>query len=102
MQIQSAIRDGQAVMSLAGTFDFNAHRDFRQAYEELLEAQGVRSLELDFARVDYVDSSALGMLLILRDKAEARGKQVILSRPRGTVRQVLEIANFGKLFPLRD
>lgn len=102
MHIQTAVRDGQAVLSLAGAFDFNSHRDFRHACETLLEAQGVRSLELDLAQVDYVDSSALGMLLILRDKAEARGKQVILSRPRGTVRQVLEIANFGKLFPLRD
>lgn len=102
MHIQTAVRDGQAVQSLAGAVEFNSNQDFRHASETLLEAQGVRCLRLDLAQVDYVDSSASGMLLIQRDKATARGKQVILSRPRGTVRQVLEIANFGKLFPLRD
>lgn len=81
---------------------FNAHKDFRRACDTLLNEPAVRALELDLARVQYLDSSALGMLLILRDKAEERGKRVILSGARGTVRQVLEIANFAKLFTLRD
>jgi HptB-dependent secretion and biofilm anti anti-sigma factor len=55
---------------------------------------------VDFGRVDYLDSSALGMLLLLREKAEAAGKKVSLANLSGTVKQVLEIANFGKLFTI--
>jgi anti-anti-sigma regulatory factor len=41
------------------------------------------------------------MLLLLREKAEASGHQVELAGLRGTVKQVLEVANFGKLFTIR-
>ena len=53
----------------------------------------------DLGNVAYLDSSALGMLLMLRDKAKSSGKTVCLANARG-VRQVLDIANFGKLFPI--
>lgn len=102
MQIQTILCDDRARLALSGSFDFNTHKDFRRACDTLLDTPWVRALELDLARVDYVDSSALGMLLILRDRAQELGQQVILSGGRGTVRQVLEIANFGKLFTLHD
>lgn len=102
MQIQTSLRDGVSVVALAGSFDFNVHKDFRQTCDAMLAEPSVNVLELNLARVHYLDSSALGMLLILRDKAEEKGKQIILSGQTGTVRQVLEIANFGKLFELRD
>ena len=51
--------------------------------------------------MDYLDSSALGMLLMLREKAQAANKTVVLSNCRGAARQVLDIANFGKLFSMK-
>ena len=41
-------------------------------------------LEIDLAAVDYLDSSALGMLLMLREKAQAADKTVVaVQLPRG-------------------
>jgi len=40
----------------------------------------------------------LGILLLLRDKANAMGKKVELANLQGTVKDVLEIANFHKIF----
>ncbi|MEW5789256.1 MAG: STAS domain-containing protein [Pseudomonadota bacterium] len=102
MQIASEATGSRAVLSLNGRFDFHSHRDFRGAYEQILDAQGVREIEINFSGVDYLDSSALGMLLLLREKAEGMGKSVQLSGLQGTVKQVLEIANFGKLFAVKD
>jgi anti-anti-sigma factor len=98
MQIASEMAGNKAVLSLNGRFDFHSHRDFRAAYEKALDSAEAREIEINFSAVDYLDSSALGMLLLLREKAEALGKMVVLSGLRGTVKQVLEIANFGKLF----
>lgn len=98
MQIASEFAGGKATLSLQGRFDFHSHRDFRAAYEKALDETGVKEIEINFAAVDYLDSSALGMLLLLREKAEAMGKTISLAGLRGTVKQVLEIANFGKLF----
>ena len=101
MQIASEVADHKATLSLNGRFDFHSHRDFRAAYEKALESTGVREIEINFSAVDYLDSSALGMLLLLREKAEAMGKLVVLAGLRGTVKQVLDIANFGKLFSVK-
>lgn len=98
MQASVSKESGNAEVALVGRFDFNAHREFRAAYEPLIADAEVRSLSINMAGVEYLDSSALGMLLMLRDKAGAANKALTLVDVRGAVRQVLDIANFGKLF----
>lgn len=102
MQILTHIDNEKGRLALAGRFDFNSHRDFRTACDKVLEDAAVKEIEVNFKQVDYLDSSALGMLLLLREKVEAQGKRIVLSGLQGTVRQVLDIANFGKLFTMRD
>ena len=91
---------GKTVINLSGRFDFNTHREFRNAYEPLVGDADTQAVVVDFAGVDYLDSSALGMLLMLRDKLGGVGKEVALTGVCGNVKQVLDIANFGKLFPI--
>jgi len=100
MQANVIKEGGTAVIKLNGRFDFNTHRDFRSAYEPLIADPVIKSVTVDFSGVDYLDSSALGMLLMLRDKMGGANKDVALSGVRGNVKQVLDIANFGKLFQI--
>jgi anti-anti-sigma factor len=101
MQTQVRTNAGIAKIVLNGRFDFGSHRDFKTSYEAPLGASDVRELEIDMAGVEYLDSSALGMLLILKERAGATNKRVAITNCRGAVKQVLDIANFGKLFPMR-
>ncbi|MEO8040892.1 MAG: STAS domain-containing protein [Betaproteobacteria bacterium] len=101
MQTAVETSENRMVIRLTGRFDFNSHRTFREAYEPALGEATVHELEIDFGHVDYVDSSALGMLLMLKEKAQSMSKSVTLANCRGTVKQVLDIANFGKLFAMR-
>jgi anti-anti-sigma factor len=48
-----------------------------------------------------MDSSALGMLLLMHERAQEAGKKVELSKANSTVKQILDIANFGKLFTIQ-
>jgi HptB-dependent secretion and biofilm anti anti-sigma factor len=100
MDAQVSVSDSQAVLRLGGRFDFKAHREFRDAVDSLLGQAGERNLQVDLGEVTYLDSSALGMLLMLRDKAKASNKDVALIGVKGSVRQVLDIANFSKLFAI--
>jgi len=99
MQTTISNRDGKVVIVLQGRFDFNAHREFREAVDQAVK-EAAREVHVDLAGVDYLDSSALGMLLMLRDRAKGAGKEVALANARGSVKQVIDIANFGKLFSL--
>ena len=95
------LRDHVGIILLIGQFDFNAHKAFRQACQELLDNATVSEIEVDFDQVPYLDSSALGMLLLLKERAGNAGKELALTNCRETVRQVLEIACFNKLFSIR-
>ncbi len=86
---------------LTGQFDFSAHREFRQVCEVLIANPSVRELWVDFQQVVYLDSSALGMLLLLKEKVNTANKNLALINCHDTVRQVLEIACFGKIFTIR-
>jgi len=101
MQTQVRTSAGVARIALQGRFDFCAHREFKTSYEAPLSATDVRELEIDMGGVEYLDSSALGMLLILKERAGATNKRVAITNCRGAVKQVLDIANFSKLFPIR-
>lgn len=101
MQITTAASGNTAVFTLSGRFDFNDHRSFKNSYESLLSQPGVTTLEFNMAGIEYIDSSALGMLMLLRERAQSVGKTVVLSHPNTTVSQILDIANFGKLFTIR-
>jgi HptB-dependent secretion and biofilm anti anti-sigma factor len=102
MQTSVLMDVDKAIVKLVGRFDFNTHRDFRSAYEPLVADAAVRSVTVDFSSVDYLDSSALGMLLMLRDRFSGANKEVALSGVRGNVKQVLDIANFNKLFQISE
>lgn len=80
-------------IAITGRFDFNCHQDFRKSYEGLARSD---RLTIDLADTEYMDSSALGMLLILRDSVET----VRLANPRPGVRKILDIAHFGSLFEI--
>lgn len=85
-------------IKVSGRFDFSVHQDFRKASEEA--DSGVNSIVVDMGKVDYMDSSALGMLLVLRDKVGESNSAVQLKNAKPEVRKILEIANFDKLFTL--
>ena len=83
---------------ISGRFDFGIHQEFRKASEQV--SSGVNTVVMDMGNVDYLDSSALGMLLVLRDKVGENKSAVRIINPKPEVRKILEIANFDKLFTL--
>ena len=101
MQVTVEHNGSTARLSLNGRFDFSSHREFRNACDEALNMSDANEIEADFSRVDYLDSSALGMLLLLREKAQTANMKVSLLNCTGLVQQVLDVANFQRLFTIR-
>ncbi len=100
MDIKQQKNGNIGVLILNGRFDFNSHRTFKESYAGFLADADVRTVEIDLANVSYIDSSALGMLLMLRERSDGMGKKVVLRNPNEIVVQILDIANFNKLFPI--
>ena len=102
MAINIQIKDASARIIMSGRFDFQVHREFKDAYAPLLENTAVREIGVEMSKVDYLDSSALGMLMLLNERAKAANKPISLLNTSGVVSQVLEVANFSKIFSIKN
>ena len=100
MAIASQLSDDgiELIIRVSGRFDFSAHQEFRDAYESL-PAQPER-YRVDMRETSYLDSSALGMLLLLRDHAGGDNSEVEIVNCNGDVRKILAISNFEQLFTI--
>ena len=87
----------QVRIEISGRFSFSLHKEFRHAYRY---HQNITEYRVNLARTDYIDSSALGMLLLLREHAVKANGKVVIEQPSEGVQQVLLIANFDKLFTI--
>jgi anti-anti-sigma factor len=101
MVINSSVSaDGsELTIAIQGRFDFSAHQDFRRSYESL----NVRpqTYFVDLRETTYLDSSALGMLLLLRDFAGGESSSVRIINCNPEVRKILAISNFEQLFAVQ-
>ncbi|GAB3485755.1 STAS domain-containing protein [Azotobacter salinestris] len=89
--------DGQELtIFIQGRFDFGAHQEFRDAYERVNITP--KRYVVDLQGATYLDSSALGMLLLLRDHAGGERAQIRLIHCSPDVRKILSISNFEQLF----
>lgn len=96
MAVTSDVTDENIVtIHIDGRFDFSIHQDFLSAYKDY--PKGERRYIVDLENAEYMDSSAMGMLLRLRDYASKSG-QVELRNGNDGIMELLKIANFDKLF----
>nr|WP_082306443.1 STAS domain-containing protein [Mizugakiibacter sediminis] len=79
-------------------FDFSVHKQFRDAYLKL--PAPARSYVIDLAGTEEMDSSALGMLLLLREHAGGDRAEIRVVNASPAVRNILRIAGFGELLAL--
>ena len=89
--------DGTRVtIAVSGKFDFQLYDDFRSSYAETA-GKGM-AYTVDLSETEYLDSSALGMLLLLREHAGGDESDIEITGASAEVRKILDVANFGKLF----
>lgn len=98
MAVDTSLDAGTLTIKVSGRFDFGVHQEFRKATDQANNE--VTSIIVDMISVDYVDSSALGMLLVLRDKVSESKSTVQIKNTKAEVKKILQIANFDKLFTL--
>jgi anti-anti-sigma factor len=81
-------------------FDFGYHKQFTDQYQAVLDSDDVTDIALDFSRVSYLDSSALGMMVLFQKKAKSKNINVRIRGAKDSAKEILQIANFDRLFDI--
>lgn len=90
-----SLADGSTIkINITDRFDFNIHKDLRNAYKD--RPADIKYV-VDLKGASYMDSSALGMLLQLREHAGGSNGAVTISNADPNIKEILRIANFDKL-----
>lgn len=88
---------GCVIIKVRGDFSFALNAIFKDVLQRY--SRGEQCFALDMSEVHQLDSSALGMLLQLRDHSRD-GEKVRLLNPQEPVKQLLQEAAFPNLFTL--
>jgi len=87
-----------AIISISGSFAFHLQNEFRKAYEDLSE--GVDYFTLDIGGVDYMDSSGLGMLLVMKKYLDEANVQYEIANSRDQTLDLLKMTHFNQFFKI--
>lgn len=85
---------------LSGQFTFADNNKFKHILESL-EQEAPQSLNLNLSAVDFIDSAALGMLLLLRDRCQQQNVSLAIEEAQGQVEKIMMISKFDQLFKMR-
>lgn len=84
------------IVGLTGSFTFKDVVTFKTILNLLDDMRP--SLVLDVHHVDFIDSAALGFLLLMREKNAELKKRIVLRRPRGQVLKMFNLSRLETLF----
>lgn len=102
MSIASSLSENADVLTIKieGRFDASSLEQFRRSFENV-DTNVVKRYEVDLAETVHLDSSALGMLLVLRDHAGGDRADITIMNCSPEVKKIFAISSFEQLFTIQ-
>lgn len=95
--LSSLSNDGSLLtITVQGRFDFSSLHDFRNSYEKV--SPKPTKYIIDLKDSDYLDSSALGMILALHEHAGGGKSDINVINCNPDVKKILLITKLDELF----
>jgi len=93
------LEGGIGVVELIGEVDVYSASQAKQTMHELVDA-GANHLLVDLGSTDYLDSTAMGVLVGVLKKVAEKGGSVRLVRLRPRIRRLFEITRLDRVLPI--
>lgn len=88
------------MVELAGDVDIAVKDELRARLDAA--AEQADTIDIDLSKVNYADSTALGLLIALQNRLRQRGGTVRLVAPSERMRRLLNYAGLERSFPIVD
>jgi anti-sigma B factor antagonist len=93
LSVQALELEQETVLVLRGEFDLTGVEVFERAVASVTPRH---ALVLDLNELTFMDSSGLGALVLLRERARSGGWSLVLAAPQPTVATVLRISGLAE------
>ena len=91
--------DGKTLtLGIGNRFDFSIQKEFRVAYEDA--GNSISTYVVDLKNTEFMDSTACGMLLVLKDYVGGDGMKIKIKNSSEEVKKTMEMIQFHKLFDM--
>jgi anti-anti-sigma factor len=87
-------------LRLEGNFTYTQRKAFQEVMRRRSPLIQVEHIIIDLSQVAFLDSAALGLLMISHRQLQAERCKLSLAYPQPTVRQIIELANLHKTIPM--
>jgi len=98
--IKSYPAEGTLNIKIIGKMSLYLHEKFHDAYKK--ELSQLKQITLDFSECDNIDSSGVGMLIVLRDACQSSGCDLTLTSLKDSTRELMERMSLTSLFNISD
>jgi anti-sigma B factor antagonist len=101
LEVDVQEQDRWSVVSLRGEIDVYTAPRLRQSLIDLVEA-GKTDILVDMSKVDFLDSTGLGVLVggLKRVKAQDGSLEIVATQDK--ILKIFEITGLSKVFPIHD
>ena len=93
--------DSTLYFTILGDIDHHGAKELRQSMDSALFFYRPSICVINLARVEFMDSSGLGLILGRQSGAEEIGAELILEDPSDTVKKILGLAGIERLIKIR-
>jgi anti-sigma B factor antagonist len=99
MNQEFSIAQDRVIATLTGGLYVEDAAALRETLLSYIE-RGYKQYTIDLSRVDYIDSSGLGVLVAIQKRALQKGGGITVTGLRGVVREVFELTRLTKVFEI--
>lgn len=96
-KISVSQQDGSLIITIPTRFDSHAIQSFRKTYSDIPTDSDLLYI-VDLTQTEYIDSSALGMLLNFKHHVQAGNGIVCIKNCNPKLKQIFEISSFTSMF----
>lgn len=92
------IEDDIQTVKLTGDLDVYSEEDFKEFIEEKIDVN--KDLVFDLKDLDYLDSTGLGMFMLIYNKQKENGKSVKIINAKENIKKLFKITDLSDLFDM--
>ncbi len=94
--ITVVLEGNELKLFIVGRFDYSVIDEFRESYMGVVDKS--MDISLDFSQTEHIDSSALGMVLNMKNHLEKEDQTIIIKNCKPNLMKLFSLAHFERKF----